>query len=369
MRALLGAAAVAIALVACGSGADTSRVAPAAPAASGAASPTPTQSINLDDMMALYAQQTVFVADADKISAITLLNHFTRYTIPTQGKAQVAVDAYGQVSAPPATNAGGWVYVLDGVEKGAARLRTFDASGVERASRSDIGPVASLERSIAVTIDGRVLVLKADARRAWVDGYESLTLKSQGAVMEKAGCGDRLLASGSRIAIVCLATGQIAVDDLHGGGIFAVDGALPHLAGAAMADDGTIWVATGDRRLAAVPATAPGLRTLEWPTAWTGTVLPDGIAVANGSDSVVFAQTDTDGSWLRVLASNVVAPRISLRLGGRTEGAPQFGVVALGPFAYFASGGDVRHVELTSGMLETMTSVGQGATVVAVADR
>jgi hypothetical protein len=64
-----------------------------------------------------------------------------------------------------------------------------------------------------------------------------------------------------------------------------------------------------------------------------------------------------------------VAPRISLRLAGRTEGAPQFGVVALAPFAYYATGGDVRHVELSTGMLETMTTVGQGATVVAVVDR
>jgi hypothetical protein len=169
--------------------------------------------------------------------------------------------------------------------------------------------------------------------------------------------------------MVCFATGQIGIDDLHGGGTFVVDGALPHLAGAAIADDGTIWVATSDRQLASVPFAAVALRHLEWPTAWTGTVLPDGVAVANGADSVVFAQTDTDGSWLRVLATNVVAPRISLRLAGRTEGAPQFGVVALAPFAYFATGGDVRHVELSTGMLETMTTVGQGATVVAVVDR
>jgi len=370
MRALPAAAALAIALVACGSGADTSRLGPAAPAASHAASPSATQPIDLSDMMGLYATQTVFVADTDKISAITLLNHFTRYTIPTQGKAQVAADAYGSFGTPTASSTA-WLYVLDGLERAApARLRTFDiATGTERASRADITGMGSTHRAIAVTIDGRVLVLKADAQHAWVDGYEPLTLKPQGMLFEKAGCGDRLLASGSRIAIVCLATGQIAIDDLHGAGAFAVDGALPHLAGAAMADDGTIWIATSDRQLAAIPFGAVALRQLEWPTAWTGTVLPDGVAVANGDNSVVFAQTDTDGSWLRVLASNVVAPRMSLRLAGRTEGAPQFGVVVLAPFAYFATGGDVRHVELSTGMLETMTTVGQGATVVAVVDR
>ena len=370
MRALPAAAALAIALVACGSGADTTRLGPAAPAASHGASPSATQPIDLSDMMGLYATQTVFVADTEKISAITLLNHFTRYTIPTQGKAQVAADAYGSFGTPTASSTA-WLYVLDGLETTApARLRTFDlATGTERASRADITGVAFTQRALATAVDGRVLVLKADARHAWVDAYEPLTLKPQGALFEKAGCGDRLLASGSRIAIVCLATGQVAVDDLRGGGAFAIDGALPHLAGAAMADDGTIWVATSDRQLAAIPFAAVALQKLQWPTAWTGTVLPDSVAVANGADSVVFAQTDTDGSWLRVLASNVVAPRMSLRLAGRTEGAPQFGVVVLAPFAYFASGGDVRHVELSTGMLETMTTVGQGATVVAVVDR
>jgi hypothetical protein len=366
MRSVVVVAAVAIAVIAWGGAADTSRLGPVSPAAS----PSATQPINVDDMMALYAQQTVFVADVDKVSAITLLNHFIRYTIPTNGKAQVAADGYATFGTPPATNASASLYVLDGIidAPGPVRLRTFDANGVEVASRGDIGSVASTHRALALTTDGRVLVLKSDARHAWVDAYEPLTLKPQGALMEKAGCGDRLLASGSRVAIVCLATGQIAVDDLHGGGAFVVGGALPHLAGAAMADDGTIWVVTGDRQLAAVPFAAVDLKQLQWPTAWTGTVLADGVAAAS-ADSVVFAQTDTDGSWLRVLASNVVAPRVSLRLAGRLEGAPQFGVVALSPFAYFATGGAVRHVELTTGMLETMATVGQGATVVAVVNR
>jgi len=83
----------------------------------------------------------------------------------------------------------------------------------------------------------------------------------------------------------------------------------------------------------------------------------------------VIAQLDDDGAWLRVLATNVVAPRTSVRLAGRLTGAPQFGVMALYPFAYFTSGGSVRHVEIQSGMLETMTELGQGATIVAVVDR
>ena len=371
MRALLCVAAVAIALVACGGGADTSRLGPAAaPTATHVASPIASP-FNLDDMMGLYATQTVFVADVEKISAITLLNHFTRYTIPTNGKAQVAADASSPFGSPTPSNAGGWLYVLDGIERGPLRLRTFDVSGIERASRSDIGTVASTHRAIALTIDGRVLVLKSDARHAWVDAYESLTLKPQGTVMEKAGCGDRILASGSRVAIVCLAASQIAVDTLRGSGTAQIDGPkdLGPLAGATMADDGTIYAVTADRRLAVVSPNATKLSPLPWPSEWSGTVLPDTIAAATGSSSIVLAQLADDGAWLRTFASNNVSQRQSLRLAGRLEGAPQFGLLALSPFAYFTSGGSVRHVEISSGMLETMTEVGQGATIVAVVNR
>lgn len=275
MRSLLAALAAATALVACG-GVGAPRSIPSSTTPTGAAAvASPTQPINVDDMMGFYPQQTVFVADATGVSAVTLLNHFTRYTIPTRGKAQVAVE----VSA----GSGSWFYVLDGSETGPLRLRTFDIEmGVERASRSDIGIVASTQRAVAITNDGRVLVLKSDARHAWVDAYERLTLKPLGTVMEKPGCGDRLLATQARVAIVCLATGEIAVDALRGFGTTLVDGSMPRLAGAAMAQDGTIWAATADRQLAAVPAGAVSARRLAWPLAWSGTVLQDGIALATG---------------------------------------------------------------------------------------
>ena len=374
MRSLLLAVAAATLVVACGGG-DSRRLAPAAASPThSAAAASPTQPINLDDMMGLYPQQTVFVADVDAVSAVTLLNHFTRYSIPTWGKAQVAVD--GSVSSPIT-----WLYVLDGIERatargesGTIRLRTFDLqTGVERASRADIGTVASSHRAIASVGDGRVLVLKADASHAWIDAYERLTLKPLGTVMEKSGCGDRLLASQARLAIVCLESGEIAVDALRGAGTTVIDPPMPGLAGAAMAQDGTIYAVTAARRLAAVASGDSILAPVPWPSAWTGTVLPDGLAVATGSPrespSAVIAQTDTDGSWLRVLATNVLAPRASMRLAGRLTGAPQFGIMALDPFAYFASGGSVRHVQIDSGMLETMTELGQGATIAAVVDR
>ena len=332
-------------------------------AAARSASPSATPTLNMDDMMGFYPQQTVFIADVEKVAAVTLLNHFTRYTIATRGKAQVAVD--GSVSSPIT-----WLYVLDGIESGPLRLRTFDlGSGIERASRTDIGTVAAAQRAIASVGDGRVLILKADARHAWVDAYERLTLKPLGTVMEKPGCGDRLLASQIRIAIVCLATGEIAVDTLRGGGATVLGPLMPGLAGAVMEQTGTIYAITTDRRLSTAGYNETALTPIPWPTAWTGTVLPDGIAIATGSAAAVIAQTDTDGSWLRVLATRVLAPQASLRLAGRVSGAPQFGIMALYPFAYFTSGGSVRHVQIDQGMLETMTELGPGAMIVAVVDR
>lgn len=370
MRAVLLAAA-AIAFVACGA-ASGSALAPSASSASRATTtPIPTSPINVDDMMGLYAQQTVFVADLEKVSVITLLNHFTRYTIPTRSKAQVASDAYATFGAPPSSSPG-LFYVLDGLEAGSIRLRSFDLlNGTERASRSDIGSVASPHRALGMALDGRVLVLKQDARHAWIDAYAALTLAPLGTVMEKAGCGDRILTSGSRVAIVCLGTGEIAVDGLRGGGTTLIDAALGRLAGAAMSEDGAIYAVTADRRLGVVPSGATTLAPLAWPSEWAGTVLPDTLAVVWGSSyaTVVLAQLADDGAWLREFASNNIGQRQSLRLAGRLAGAPQFGLVALSPFAYFASGGSVKHVELNSGMLETMTEVGQGATVVAVVNR
>lgn len=43
--------------------------------------------------------------------------------------------------------------------------------------------------------------------------------------------------------------------------------------------------------------------------------------------------------------------------------------MALYPFAYFTLGGSVRHVQIDQGMLETLTELAQGATIVAVVDR
>ena len=310
--------------------------------------------INVDDMMGMYPQQTVFVATPDKVSAITLLNHFTRYRIATNGTAQVSADRGGR-----------WLYLLDEDTPGLRRLRVFDVpTGSERAVLSGVGDVAPDAHALSVAGVGRVLVLKSDTEHVWVDAYEALTLQPLGPVLEGSGCGDRLLTSPRRVAIVCLSTGEITVDDLHGTHA-DIDGTLANLAAAAMAEDGALYVASGDRRLATVAAGTTTLVSLPWPSEWSGSVVADGLTISPGGppqESAAIAQATDDGAWLRVFATSDVAHRKSLRLAG----VPRGGVIALWPFAYYTVETSVRHVDLTSGLLETMTEVGADVVPAAV---
>ena len=84
MRSVLLLAAVVVSLAAGCSGTSGDRP-------SAAAAPTPIPLINVDDMMGLYPQQTIFVATPDHVVAVTLLNHFTRYRIATNGVAHARV--------------------------------------------------------------------------------------------------------------------------------------------------------------------------------------------------------------------------------------------------------------------------------------
>ena len=76
----------------------------------------------------------------------------------------------------------------------------------------------------------------------------------------------------------------------------------------------------------------------------------------------MIAQRNDDGAWLRVIGLSDVAQRKSLRLAG----VPLGGLVALWPFAYYSVDATVRHVDLNSGLLETMAEVGAGAVPSAV---
>jgi hypothetical protein len=70
------------------------------------------------------------------------------------------------------------------------------------------------------------------------------------------------------------------------------------------------------------------------------------------------------GAWVRAWPINTRDQRRSFRLAG----VPQGGVLALWPFAYYAVGSTIRHVDLTSGLLETMADLGAGVVPAAVVD-
>jgi hypothetical protein len=350
MRSLL-LMVVVLSLVACASNTGQGQAAPSR-SHGHAASPTGTP-INVDDMMGFYVQQTVFVATADHVSAVTLLNHFTRYQIPTNGVAQVSTELTSQ-----------WLYLLDAGTPGSYRLRVFDVStGSERAARTGVTGVTADRRALSTVSDGRVLVLKSDSRHAWVDAYEALALRPLGVVLEKPGCGDRLLAKGNRVAIVCLTTGEILIDDR--GNRATISDPLPRQVAAAMDDDGTLYVATADQQLAAVALGTTKLVGLPWPSEWSGTILADGLATVAQGAAVIIAERTDDGAWLRVVEQTHRAQRKSFRLAG----VPQGGILAMSPFAYYAVDRTIRHVDLNTGLLETMTDVGPGAIPGAVANR
>jgi hypothetical protein len=309
-----------------------------------AGEPTPTPSlptVNVDDMMGLYPQQTVFVASAEKVSAITLLNHFVRYEIPTQGPAEVSAD--------PGAH---WLYVLDDSGR---RLRIFDvASGNQRAAMDGITDVAPGGHALGATLDGAVLVLKSNGAQAWVAAYAPESPPT--VVMLAQSCSDRLLTSGLRIAAVCSASGQITLDS------GTVESALPNLIGAAMGFDGAIYVVSNDGRLATVASRSATLDEIPWPTTWSGTVVPDAVAVEQSGTRIVLAQTTGDDAWLRIMTTSDPSQYRSFRLAGTPNG----GLQALWPFAYYAFGSSIRHVDMNNGLLEIMAEIGATATPRAV---
>jgi hypothetical protein len=132
---------------------------------------------------------------------------------------------------------------------------------------------------------------------------------------------------------------------------------LPGLVAAAMGDDGTLYVATADRQLGIVAADGTRLARVAWPNNWPGAVMADALAVVPGGGQVVMVQRGEDASWLRLFEPNNLATRKSFRLAG----APRGGILAMWPFAYYTVDVTVRHIDLTTGALETMAEVGEGA--------
>jgi hypothetical protein len=331
----------------------TAAIGSGAQGGSPSATPTPPSLpvVNVDDMMGMYPQQTVFVTTADHVSALALLNHFIRYRIATRGVAEVKADLGAR-----------WLYVLDDGEQSARRLRIFElSSGTEHSAVDGIKDVPAGGHVLGAGADGSVLVLKSDASHAWIDSYQPGALQSPGTFMQGAPCNDRLLTSAGRIVMVCSTTGEVALGTLHGSSA-TIGPAVPDIVGAAMGGDGTLYLVTADEHLASLPPGSTTLVPLAWPSEWTGSVVADGLAAVQSGTQIVIAQTNEAGAWLRVTKTSDMSQRQSVQLAG----IPNGGIVAMWPFAYYAVSSTIRHVDLTSGLLETMADVGPEAAAGAV---
>src|SRR5687768_14445229 len=144
------------------------------------ASRTAVPTIDVSDMMGAFPAATFFVVTDDGVKAIALLNHATKYTIPTTGAVQVAT-AVG----PPSTPSAGSVYVADEIAEG-TRLRWIDAANgqvlatwTERSRKlvaTGIGHGA-----LAVEPNtGRVLALYSDGDKRAVEAHDPYSLRPLG---------------------------------------------------------------------------------------------------------------------------------------------------------------------------------------------
>ena len=296
----------------------------------------PTATIDVSDMMGAFPQTTFYVITGDGLRAIALLNHATRFTVETSGSVQVA-----------AGNA--QVYVADETADG-TRIRWIDkVTGGILATRAEPGRklvyTGTGNGSLVVEpTTGRVLAMFADGARRVVEAFDAYTLRPLGRRME-AGCGDRVLAAADRVVVACLA-GTLLIKDT--GDARIVDVGLGPLVAAAMRADGTTLVGRSDGTLAQIEAARATVEKIE--PFRPGRLVADGIAaVDDHTFAVALGTSDLDVgiSELRTGRRYISFPAKNIPIGG---------LLADGLFAYWIDGAQAKHIDLTQGFAETMTT-------------
>lgn len=338
-RLVLG---VVLLIFACGGAATLP--APSQSPATRATAVAPTATIDVSDMMGPLSAATFFVVASDGVRAIALLNHYTRYTIPTSGEAQVA------------TSIDGKLFVVDETQNG-TRLRSFDmATGGERGSRLESGRrlLATGIGHGAIASDpasGSLVALFDSGGRRVAEAFDPATLQPLGRRLD-ADCGDRLLVGGGRTAVACYDRGVLRIAEGTGDAtIFTWDPALGPIVAAAMLPGGTALAGRSDGTLARLAADTRDSERLA--PFRDGSLVRDGLAVADKGTFVAALSTGdakigvSSGAW-RTGAVHISLPRGEQPVGG---------IVALWPFAYWVSGKDARHVDLAQGFAETMSSM------------
>lgn len=370
LRALLCAALVASACTGAASKPTPTRAAAPAhsPAHATRTSPAPTLPVSFDDMMGGgIPAATVFVVSGREVLAVALLNHFVRYRIPVGENAQLTVSSDGTR-----------LYIADDTG-GQLRLRWFDVgSGAERAASTfEVDPqrsgslprTGSARAAIAFGLGGQLLVMR-EQRLPWAYGvlihaHDAWSLADLGAFHKKMGCAERLLASASRIAIVCLADDEVALSAPASAYLRPRRGDGP-LAAALMTDDGTVVLGYPDGRLLRIRAGSAEVEPFAEIGAGAAGIVPDGLTFARADDRIVVV---TGGE--RPVAHVLGAIAGEQRARHVLANAPGSGILAFGQFAYWvdAAGEGVYHVDLASGLIEKMATLPRGAVLGALATR
>ncbi len=337
-RPFLGAV---LLILACGGGATLPALSHSTPTRTSAVAPTAT--IDVTDMMGVFPAATFFVVTDDGVKAIALLNHATKYTVPTSGATQVAAG-------------NGQIYIADKAA-GGTRLRWVDqANGTVLATGSEPGRklVATGIGHGAMAVEpttNRLLALYADGDRRVVEAYEPYSLRPLGTRLESS-CGDRLLAAAERVVVSCFAEGSLVIRD-GASDPKVVNADLGTLVAAAMSSDGTTLVGREDGTLARIRPTTVTPEKVE--PFRPARLAPDGIA-APDAQSFAVALLTTD------LALGISELRSSLRYvsfpaGDRIKEIPVGGLLAQGQFAFWSNGREARHIDLQQGFAETMATL------------
>jgi hypothetical protein len=309
---------------------------------------TPLPNIDVSDMMGAFPAATFFVVTDDGVKAIALLNHATKYTIPTTGAVQVATAV-----APPLTPSAGWVYVADEIAEG-TRLRWIDAvngqvlaTWTERSRKLVATGIGHGALAVEPTT-GRVLALySADGGGRIVEAYDPHTLRPLGKRLEMT-CGDRLLAAADRIVVPCFADGTLVITD--GVDPRVVQAGLGTLIAAAMSVDGTTLVGRHDGTLARLRPAAVTVEKIE--PFRPATLAPDGIASPESQSFAIAILTTDSGLGISDLRSG----RRYISFSARSPDSPVGGILAQGQFAFWSTGREARHIDLQHGFAETMAT-------------
>jgi len=316
-----------------------------APSQSAQRSSPPVPTIDVTDMMGAFPAATFFVVTGDGVKAIALLNHATKFTIPTGGAVQIA-------------SRGGQIYIADEPIAG-TRLRWIDqASGTVLASYMEptrrLVATAIGHGAIAIEpVTNRVLALYADGDKRVVEAYEPGSLKPLGKRFES-GCGDRLLAGAARVVVTCFAAGELVISDMQTKPAVISAGLGPIVA-AAMSVDGATLVGRDDATLALLRPFAMAVERVE--PFRPARLVPDGIASPQAQDfaiGLITGDSDLGISDKRAGRRYISFPAVSR--DSHALATPLGGLLANELFAFWSTGREARHIDLQQGFAETMAT-------------